>query len=603
MWIDRFRVQNFSSFEDSHWVALDPKFNLFVGRNNSGKSALLRSLVFPLPDNPHKDPNTFRGTNLKMPLIQVDLLCRASEIFDRMEAKGAKALFPVLDNDVQSINELLAFLNNTEKPVKLEMQRSVGSDLAPRDGGSISQFRNSTSPYCVQVARIGESLTQQGIRQSADNLPEILHENTGSIFHFNAERLNVGRSSLDSPGRLRSDAQNLPAVLARLQGSRRPLFDRIEKHVVDIVGGIEAITVTPVDNMFEILIWPKKDAVFEELSFKLQDSGTGIGQILAVVTAVVTSEQSVIIIDEINSFIHPSAVKKLLHLLRSDYPHHQYIISTHSSDAIASCNAEKMYVIDRMGFSSSVREINISDADQARDVAGHLGFSMMDVFGFERVIWVEGPTEEVCFQYIVRRFELVVGTEFGFASVGSPSELTTKQSKKRSLVDIYERAGKLLAPLLKGMAFALDRERLTDDEVAHQERSKRKLRLLPRRCFECYLLDPEAISTVLSTVGGEKISSHNIEQKMRVLAGLQKYGSPKKWKGDLYDHDWLKQVDAANLLSDLFNNCTDTRVEYRKTRDGISLLRSIADSRPQHLVSLIEFVSKVIDICMRDTKP
>jgi len=40
----RFRVQNFKCVEDSGWIEVDPQVTAFVGKNESGKSALLRAL-------------------------------------------------------------------------------------------------------------------------------------------------------------------------------------------------------------------------------------------------------------------------------------------------------------------------------------------------------------------------------------------------------------------------------------------------------------------------------------------------------------------------------------------------------------------------------
>ena len=41
MYISSFRVTNYSTYVDSGWINLSPTMNLFVGINNSGKSALL----------------------------------------------------------------------------------------------------------------------------------------------------------------------------------------------------------------------------------------------------------------------------------------------------------------------------------------------------------------------------------------------------------------------------------------------------------------------------------------------------------------------------------------------------------------------------------
>jgi septin family protein len=44
MKINNFRIKNYKSFEDSNWINLGQNFNLIVGQNNSGKTALLETL-------------------------------------------------------------------------------------------------------------------------------------------------------------------------------------------------------------------------------------------------------------------------------------------------------------------------------------------------------------------------------------------------------------------------------------------------------------------------------------------------------------------------------------------------------------------------------
>jgi len=601
MWISRFRLTNFSSFFDSDFIELSPGFNLFIGPNNSGKSALLRSLSNPLPNNPHKNEKAFRGSDLAVPSVQIDLNTTPTEIVRVFSRIGQDAFFPVENSSDSGVDRLLSFLRENENII-LELQWSQGQNPQPRGNGSISALRNKDGYTSAHIGSINGGLRAHGTRGGPDSLGNMLTEPFGTVFHFDAQRLNVARSSFDTPHRLFSNARNLPAVLAHLQGARRPVFDIIEDHVIRILGGIQRITVAPKGSDFEILIWPDRESIFEELSFSLNDSGTGVGQLLSILTAVVTSEQSIIIIDEVNSFLHPTAVKKLLLLLRSDYPQHQYIISTHSADAISSCSAEKLYIVEREGFESRVREVSLSDADQAREVAGHLGFSMMDVFGLDRIIWVEGPTEEICFQYLIRAFGMDDGLDIGFAPVGSPSGFTNER-RDQALVDIYDRAGKRLSPLLKGMAFALDREKLSDEEVEKQERSKRKLKLLPRRCLECFLLEPNAIANVLTELDSRQ---HHVEAVRGAIINLGpevRLGASTHWNGAIENVEWLKRVDGARLISRLFDQLTDNRVEYRKTRDGISILRYIAEKTPEYLDELLKYLEKVIEICLRDSKP
>jgi hypothetical protein len=603
MFVNQFRVENYSSFDDSGWIELDPKFNLFIGQNNSGKSALIKAFHYPLADNPHKNGLVFRGGALKRPKISYDVRITVGELFSRFRDFGDLPNFPCGDGGRAAQAQMQELFSEPENVIQMEFERQPGQDTVPRQGASIPSFRFEQNQVVYRYAPLASGgVSLEGRVSNPDNLAKLFTgPSSESFFYFDAQRLNLARSPLGAQQRLAPNASNLASVLAYLQGSRRPVFDAIEGHVVDILAGIDGITVTPRSDAFEILVWPDRDARYEELAFSLDESGTGVGQLLAIITAVATSEESVILIDEINSFLHPSAVKRLLALLRSEYGRHQYIISSHSSDAIASSNAERLYIVAKQGFRSYVAPVSLEDAAQAREVAGALGFSMMDVFGHDRLIWVEGPTEELCFQHLARRLDIVSEPGLGFASVSSTDGFS-KSGESRSAADIYDRAAKTLAPLLRGMAFGLDRERLSDEAVAKLQKSKRKLRFLPRRCLECYLLDPEAISHVLSELDNRHHTPDAVRQAFEV-GSLNEYGASSQWNGDIGNLDWLKRVDGARLLSRTFNVLTETRVEYRKTRDGISILNRILDENGEQLQELIAFVKSLIAIAQRDSAP
>ena len=402
--------------------------------------------------------------------------------------------------------------------------------------------------------------------------------------------------------RLNSDASNLPAVLAYVQGAQAPLFREIEGHVTDIMSGVERITVVPRGNQFEILVWPNRDSVQPDLSFSLDNSGTGIGQLIAILTAVVLSEQSVIVIDEINTFLHASAVKRLLGLLRTTYSHHQYIVSSHSAEVIGGSEPGRLYHITREQFTSSAIRLDLKDVSVAREIAGIFGFSMLDVFGYERIIWVEGPTEELVFPLVAEKANLAVGSEIGFCAVASASSFSNRGSGRNEIIDIYEKAGKRLAPLLKGMSFGLDRETLDDEAVASLQRSKRKLRFLSRRCIENYAIDPIAISMRLKDLG-ENLSPETISDALCARAGDNRYGAPGLWNGNLNHDGWLVRVDGARLLSDVFSAVTETRVEYRKTRDTVELIKIRLAKGDDDLATLTSFVDDLLTIANRDTPP
>ncbi len=55
MYIYKFKIFNYKSFQDSGWLEFQPGINIIVGTNNSGKTALLESLGLEFKDNPYRN--------------------------------------------------------------------------------------------------------------------------------------------------------------------------------------------------------------------------------------------------------------------------------------------------------------------------------------------------------------------------------------------------------------------------------------------------------------------------------------------------------------------------------------------------------------------
>jgi len=604
MHLSGLRVLNYSSFEDSGAIELSPGINLFVGPNNCGKSALLRSIVAPMPDNPH------RGS-AQLPIkpapssVELRISITVGDLYDRLLRAGHQASFPMGGANVregqQKLERLLADPNNV---VELHAVRVAGHDISAFKGASIAELRDQSNQMIMQVGRTADGkFSFQGRPSTADNLAAFFDAPaSASAFYFGSQRVNVGRVPISDEFSLKPDASNLPTVLANVQATRAPVFELIEEHLAEILPGVQRITVVPSGGAFEILLWPQRRGPLSELNFSLNESGSGVGQILALICAIVLHGQAVIVVDEINTYLHPAAIKKLFRLIQARYPQHQYIISAHSADVIFGSNPARLFTVRRDDLVSEVNDLRLQTADDARRVAGLLGFSMLDVFGNDRIIWVEGPTEEVVFPLVLDAFGQPLRPEIGLCAVGNASSFSTSRSRRDEIISIYENAGKRLAPLLQGMAFGLDRERLTDESVAKLQSSKRKLRFLPRRCLENYFVQPVAIAQILEDLG-ESVAVADVEAELVALAGQREYGAERYWKGDLNGTTWLRWVDGPKLLSRLFQTLTENRQEFRKTRDTVALARYILINNKDSLSDLLEFLANLVKIAERDTRP
>src|SRR6185295_7160017 len=109
-------------------------------------------------------------------------------------------------------------------------------------------------------------------------------EFAAGIYAFRAERFNAGTCGFGNSSILRTDAGNLPEVLNVLQ-SNIELFRYYNETLRRVLPQIRQVAVRPALHMsgLEILVWTHDPSSFrDDLAVPLDQSGTGIGQVLAI---------------------------------------------------------------------------------------------------------------------------------------------------------------------------------------------------------------------------------------------------------------------------------------------------------------------------------
>ncbi len=184
------------------------------------------------------------------------------------------------------------------------------------------------------------------------------------IYRFLPERYGVsscrfGRSKILAP-----NGANLPEVLNLLQANR-PMFQDYNALVHRIFPSIYEVSIRPSElnaDSLEILVrTDERDSRRMDLAIPLNECGTGVGQVLAMLYVAMTAQYpQVIIIDEPSSFLHPAAARKLIDCLRV-YPQHQYIISTHSPEILRAADPQTVIFIRWERPASVVEVLNTNN--------------------------------------------------------------------------------------------------------------------------------------------------------------------------------------------------------------------------------------------------
>ena len=332
------QIESYKSLLKPASIELGPGFNVIVGQNNAGKTALVEAMSLTFGNHPTRTLET-------MPDRTPGVLTTSSVVatFDLSGAELKSWLgdqgdfFSLLVSERSTMSTYILALNeHLQQPSVIVRARYVAGGFEPATlvgmgtshHGELHKFRIDRASGVVQI--------EPDQRASQDVLGSLTQHIRSCIYAFRAERVVPERRSVTPSPRLEPDASNLAAVLLKLQ--RNPtMFARYNRMVSLVLPQIKQVSADAIgSDIAEVLVWgldPTNER--EDLALPLSTCGTGVGQVLAILYIAVTeSSPRTIIIDEPQSFLHPGAVRKLLDVLRG-FPQHQYVITTHSPAVIS----------------------------------------------------------------------------------------------------------------------------------------------------------------------------------------------------------------------------------------------------------------------------
>jgi hypothetical protein len=606
MKIKEFRIVNYKSFDDSGPITLGAGFNVIVGKNNSGKTALVEALSLRLPSSlPHRNSRQPRGQPRNphsMIEFVVELTGREAHDFLLGVGEVHFPLSPTAKNNPQeAIKEFLEFLARPAFELRYRYSPTNGG-ISTHSYPSHGQFVPYSPQRFVQVrSNLQKGMfTAVGTGNGAnDSFGEALAGHVvNQVYCFRAERLTIGKVGFADSADLNPNANNLAVVLNSLQGRNPARFAIFNDHVRTVFPTIHHVAVRPSGSELEIVVWNIDPASQrEDLVVPLSQSGTGIGQVLAALYVIVTSDTPrTIIIDEPNTFLHPGALRALLEIMANAPLPHQYIMTTHAPDVIGMRQPTTVYMTRWDQEQTRVEGMASGVVADTRRSLLEVGARLSDLTGFDRVLWVEGPTEQECLPRVLRQFHGTSLSGTAIIAVRNTGDFERRSSKLAW--GVYERLTSANALLPTTIAFCFDREgRTTTDMDDLVRQSGGLVTFLPRRCYENYLLHAAAITAVLGSspaFASAPLSIDVVEQWLKREGGKPKYYSRRDWDGDLTDSRWRQEVKAADLLEDLFSEISGTREEYRKMVHSVKLTDWLIANALDQFDELGEFLGAIL---------
>lgn len=386
-----FSVTNYRSITKAHKVSVSDT-TVLIGRNNEGKSNLLRALDVAMISLQRHAIDHRIGRLGRRPISRRD---ERTFFWERD--------FPINLQDRKS---------GTQTIIRLEFQL---------DEEEISEFKekiksnlNGALPIVIKIGK--------------DNIPNIevskrgkgsktLNSKSGLIANFIAGKIifnyipavRTDQEAIDVVGRMLSqrlrvleEKDEYLAALKTIKELQQPILDslsdRIKEPLEQFLPGITSVSIeVPEDTRrsslrrdFEIIV---DDGTATSLAFK----GDGVKSLAALgllKDRVRTDGASIIAIEEPESHLHPAAIHQLLTVIQSLSEDNQVILSTHNPLFVDRHNIKTNIVIDK-GSASPAKNIK-----QIRDLLGIKASDNLTNASF--VLVVEGDDDVISLRPLLR---------------------------------------------------------------------------------------------------------------------------------------------------------------------------------------------------------
>ncbi|MDA8119221.1 AAA family ATPase [Acidiferrobacter thiooxydans] len=588
-------VRGYKSVRDTGDVSISPAMTIVVGRNNVGKTALLESIaVRAAPGAVHRTINTHTTADVHHPEELTTVLCfklSKNRIHDLL--KQAPEIFTLQNIDNRSPEETASTLTRyvQEGCCIRVTTHMIGNKPSTRT--EIDDFAAGGSNFLARIDK--ETMTVSPVSVASGPtvpfIPWLGKALCQTIYLFRAERLNVAVSGFGQSTELRTDAGNLPEVLNTLQGSNPSRFERLISQVRAIFPDVQRIAVVPGQaNQVIITVWDI-DPVTErsDLARPLSECGTGLGQVLAILYVAINSDNArTILVDEPQSFLHPGASRKLLEILR-EYRQHQFIIATHLPSVLSAAQPDLILKLEKRDHETFIESIREPQIDELRMILADLGVRLSDVFGMDRILWVEGKTEESCFPIILGDIVARQSVSTAILTVANTGDFSRKD--KQRIINIYTKLSGTYSLLPPTIAFLFDREELSEQRcVDLQKQTAGKVHFLKRRMYENYLLNAEIIADILTKITSKSIREQEVEN---VIAGwAQRPIREGASREPVLSESELRTVDGAKLLTEIFRRLAN--IQYDKVKHGVALTRALAQNASGALLEIKDQLTKLL---------
>lgn len=419
MKLDGFAIAGYRSFGPELVYINDlSKINIFIGKNNSGKSNILRfcsHIRFAKLDEKNDE-----GKNRKK--INNDLdFCKTSPdktIKCSLQLKKDSTLTgPVFE----FISGYFPLIEIKEKqphtfwlPYDIAKDSIVTNNRQEASGFASWIQKNSTEEEANNLSK--KLLDSWGGGHAEVSLSIATHLLAKIELEFNLyyieefRKITGGEDANDYNGAgFIKKLRNLQNPELKSREVNKSIFVKINEFVQELLGESDAFLEIPANT-------DKIYVSIKEKILPLESLGTGIHELIILAVAVTIIDDSVVCIEEPEIHLHPELQKKFIRYIREE-TNNQYLISTHSNAFFDMDDVNIYHCRLKDGYTAC----DLVATRQSKSlVLADLGYKASDLLQSNCVIWVEGPSDRIYLNHWIRgkNPELVEGLHYSIMFYG-----------------------------------------------------------------------------------------------------------------------------------------------------------------------------------------
>jgi predicted ATP-dependent endonuclease of OLD family len=392
--ITKLEINNFKSFAIASIEFCDG-INLIIGPNNSGKSALLKSILW----------------------LQIG--------------------YPISHNDIRISQSSL----------------SIKIDLSKDNGGVYLGYPDPDKSIMLSLSKDYLKVESTAIIPGHPNLSRILADTPGRtsyehtisniepqnfIYPYLSKRKVVTYNEAINLGVANSvtgNFVNLYSKVDRLSNPQLPAYNLFNNACIDVLG-FQISAIPSMNGKAAAYIVSNRENIL------LDSMGEGIANLVGLIVDLCMAENQLFLIEEPENDIHPKALKKLLKLIENSASRNQFIITTHSNIVVkqlGSYHNSKLFRLtmdfDEYRLPTSKVEAIDNTPESRLQVLDELGYELLDFDMWSAwLILEESSAERIIRDYLIPWFAPELQGKLRTCSANSISQV---ESKFESLNNLF----------------------------------------------------------------------------------------------------------------------------------------------------------------------